>query len=101
VSPGAVKTELLDHISVEDVKKANQSHVDQVGISASSYGRMVAFAISQPEHVDVNEIIFRPTAQELWYEENSCNTVYECSLQLVQLVSECGRIEYGNEILDY
>jgi NADP-dependent 3-hydroxy acid dehydrogenase YdfG len=65
VSPGAVKTELLDHISVEDVKKANQSHVDQVGISASSYGRMVAFAISQPEHVDVNEIIFRPTAQEL------------------------------------
>jgi NADP-dependent 3-hydroxy acid dehydrogenase YdfG len=26
---------------------------------------MVAFAISQPDEVDVNEILFRPTAQEL------------------------------------
>ena len=65
VSPGAVKTELLNHISVEEVKKANEGYVGQVGISASSFGRVVAFAISQPEDVDVNEIIFRPTAQEL------------------------------------
>jgi len=26
---------------------------------------MVAFAVSQPEDVDVNELVFRPTAQEL------------------------------------
>jgi NADP-dependent 3-hydroxy acid dehydrogenase YdfG len=26
---------------------------------------MVAFAISPPEDVDVNELVFRPTAQEL------------------------------------
>lgn len=65
ISPGAVKTELLEHISDENVKKANQSYVNQVGIPASSFARMVAFVISQPEEVDVNEIIFRPTAQEL------------------------------------
>jgi len=36
-----------------------------VGIPASSFADMVTFAISQPEYVDVNEIIFRPTAQSL------------------------------------
>ena len=29
------------------------------------YARMVAFAMSQPEDVDVNEILYRPTGQEL------------------------------------
>ncbi len=65
ISPGAVKTELLEHISDENVKKVNQTYVDQVAIPASSFARMVAFVISQPDDVDVNEIIFRPTAQEL------------------------------------
>lgn len=63
--PGAVKTELLDHISDEAVRAANSDYVGQVGIPADSFARMVAFAISQPEDVDVNEIIFRPTAQQL------------------------------------
>jgi NADP-dependent 3-hydroxy acid dehydrogenase YdfG len=65
ISPGAVTTELLDHISEEDVQSANKDYVGKVGIPADSYARMVAFAVSQPEDVDVNEIIFRPTAQEL------------------------------------
>ncbi len=65
IAPGAVKTELLDHISEQDVQSANQDYVGKVGIPAESYARMVAFAVSQPEDVDVNEIVFRPTAQEL------------------------------------
>ncbi|KTF34778.1 SDR family oxidoreductase [Xanthomonas vesicatoria] len=65
LSPGAVKTELLDHISDEAVKSANSDYVAQVGIPADSYARMAAFAIGQPDDVDVNEIIFRPTAQTL------------------------------------
>lgn len=65
ISPGAVSTELLDHISDKDVQAANQDYVGKVGIPPDSYARMVAFAISQPEDVGVNEIIFRPTAQEL------------------------------------
>ncbi len=65
LSPGAVKTELLDHISDAEVKAANSDYVGQVGIPADSFARMAAFAISQPEDVDVNEIIFRPTAQQL------------------------------------
>ncbi len=65
VCPGAVKTELLEHISEADIQKANKDYVGEVGISPDSFARIVAFAISQPEDVDINEVIFRPTAQEL------------------------------------
>ncbi|WP_432711042.1 SDR family oxidoreductase [Pedobacter sp.] len=65
VCPGAVKTELLEHISEADIQRANQDYVAEVGISPDSFARVVAFAISQPEDVDINEVIFRPTAQEL------------------------------------
>lgn len=65
ISPGAVKTELLDHISDKDVQAANQEYVGQVGVSADSYAHLVALVMSQPDDVDINEILFRPTAQEL------------------------------------
>jgi NADP-dependent 3-hydroxy acid dehydrogenase YdfG len=65
VCPGAVKTELLDQITDVEVRQANENYVGAVGISPDSFARVVAFAISQPEDVDVNEIIFRPTLQEL------------------------------------
>ena len=65
VCPGAVKTELLEHITEEDIQQANKDYVGAVGISADSFARVVAFAIMQPEDVDINEIIFRPTSQEL------------------------------------
>jgi NADP-dependent 3-hydroxy acid dehydrogenase YdfG len=65
VSPGAVKTELLDHISEADVQQANKDFVGAVGLSPASFANLVAFVISQPEELDINEIIFRPTSQEL------------------------------------
>jgi NADP-dependent 3-hydroxy acid dehydrogenase YdfG len=65
VCPGAVKTELLEHITEADIQQANKDYVGAVGISPDSFARVVAFAISQPEDVDINEIIFRPTSQEL------------------------------------
>jgi len=65
LSPGAVKTELLDHISDTAVQSANRGFVDTIGITPEAFASMVAFSIGQPEDVDVNEIIFRPTAQPL------------------------------------
>ena len=32
---------------------------------AETFANIVSFAISQPEDVDINEILFRPTKQEL------------------------------------
>ncbi len=65
VCPGAVKTELLEQITDAGVRQANEDYVGAVGISPDSFARVVAFAISQPEDVDINEIIFRPTSQEM------------------------------------
>ena len=65
ISPGAVKTELLDHISEKDVQQANQDYVAEIGVPAETLARLVAFAINEPDDVGINEILFRPTAQEL------------------------------------
>lgn len=65
ISPGAVATELLDHISEEDIAKGVREHVSKIAVPAETFARMVAFAISQPADVDVSEIVFRPTAQPL------------------------------------
>jgi NADP-dependent 3-hydroxy acid dehydrogenase YdfG len=64
ISPGAVATELLQGISEPDVAESVRKRTEPIAIPADSFARMVAFAISQPEEVDVNEILFRPTAQE-------------------------------------
>ena len=37
----------------------------EIALPADSFATMVVFAMSQPEDVDVNEILFRPTRQEL------------------------------------
>ncbi len=37
--------------------------VYQIAIPADSFARAVVFAMSQPDDVDINEILFRPTAQ--------------------------------------
>jgi NADP-dependent 3-hydroxy acid dehydrogenase YdfG len=65
ISPGAVQSELPRSITEADVAKGIQEFYTAYAIPADSFARMVAFAISQPEDVDVNEILFRPTAQEL------------------------------------
>ena len=44
-------------------EKVRQAYA--IAIPAESFARAVAFAMSQPEEVEVNEILFRPTRQEL------------------------------------
>jgi NADP-dependent 3-hydroxy acid dehydrogenase YdfG len=65
ISPGAVATELPQSITEADIAQGTKDFYAQFAIPADSFARMVAFAMSQPEDVDVNEILFRPTAQEL------------------------------------
>lgn len=63
ISPGAVATELPKSVTEPDIAE-NMSKVYEVAISADSFAHAVAFAVSQPDDVDVNEILFRPTRQE-------------------------------------
>ena len=63
ISPGAVRTELTDHITEPGLADDVKDIVSRIGVPASTMASMVAFAISQPDDVDVNEILFRPTVQ--------------------------------------
>lgn len=65
VSPGAVATELLNSISESDIAEAVKADVNKISVSPDAFARVVAFAISQPEDVDVNEVLFRPVKQPL------------------------------------
>ena len=65
ISPGAVATELPNSVTEPDVAENIHRMYEEMAIPADSFARAVAFAMSQPEEVDVNEILFRPTRQEL------------------------------------
>jgi NADP-dependent 3-hydroxy acid dehydrogenase YdfG len=65
ISPGAVQSELPDSITDADAAKGVQAFYEAYAIPADRFARIVGFAISQPDDVDINEILFRPTAQEL------------------------------------
>ena len=64
ISPGAVESELPDSVTEPDIAAGVRERYAKWAIPATSFASMVAFAMSQPEDVDVNEILFRPTRQE-------------------------------------
>ncbi|WP_277850657.1 SDR family oxidoreductase [Moellerella wisconsensis] len=63
ISPGAVQSELVDSITEKDIAGNYKKFYEENAISADSFVNTVLFAISQPEDVDINEILFRPTRQ--------------------------------------
>ncbi|KZQ34734.1 oxidoreductase [Enterobacter genomosp. O] len=63
ISPGAVESELQFGSSDEESKKFLHEFYKQA-IPAESIARAVLFAIEQPDDVDINEIIVRPTQEE-------------------------------------
>ena len=65
ISPGAVATELPDSITEPDIDAGVSKFYQETAIPADSFARAVAFAMSQPDDVDINEILFRPTSQVL------------------------------------
>ena len=65
ISPGAVATELASSITEPDIAENIGKFMQEIALPAESFARVVAFAISQPEDMDINEILFRPTRQEL------------------------------------
>jgi NADP-dependent 3-hydroxy acid dehydrogenase YdfG len=65
ISPGAVATELPNSVTETDVAERIRQYYSEIAIPAESFAHAVAFAMSQPQEVDVNEILFRPTRQML------------------------------------
>jgi len=58
-----VATELLESITAPDIAAIMRQHYEGA-VPADAFARIVAFAISQPDDLDINEVLLRPTSQE-------------------------------------
>jgi NADP-dependent 3-hydroxy acid dehydrogenase YdfG len=65
IEPGAVATELPDHITHGETKTAVEQMYETTSIAPEDIAEIIAFAVSRPRSVSLNEILVRPTAQEL------------------------------------
>lgn len=64
VQPGVVETELTDHIPDPALRDGfNQGWEGRRRLRAADVAAAVLFALTAPEHVNVNEILVRPTDQ--------------------------------------
>jgi NADP-dependent 3-hydroxy acid dehydrogenase YdfG len=63
VEPGAVATELTDHITHAETKRAIQQFVKDLAITPQDIAEVIAFAVTRPRRMTLNEILVRPTAQ--------------------------------------
>lgn len=64
ISPGVVATELGDDISDANAKEMLVG-LRAAALTPDAIARAISYAISQPDDVDVNEVIVRPTASPL------------------------------------
>jgi NADP-dependent 3-hydroxy acid dehydrogenase YdfG len=65
IEPGAIATELTDHMTHADAKQAAEEATAEIGIPAQDIADVIAFAVSRPQRVTLNEILVRPTAQAM------------------------------------
>ncbi|WP_066098212.1 SDR family oxidoreductase [Xanthomonas massiliensis] len=61
VSPGVVESELADHIT-DDTARAAMREFRRIALPPQAVAQAIAYAIAQPDGVDVSELIVRPTA---------------------------------------
>lgn len=65
IEPGLVATEFVDNISDSAAKQALEARFKAVTpLQPEDIARAIAYAVTQPPHVNVNEILIRPTQQE-------------------------------------
>ena len=64
IEPGAVETELLESITDESMTGFIQATKDMETLRSDDIANAILYAVQAPEHVNVNEILIRPTAQE-------------------------------------
>ncbi len=64
IEPGAIATELSDHITHDDSKRAAKEYLDMT-IPPHDIADVIAFAVSRPRRMTLNEILVRPTAQTM------------------------------------
>ena len=63
VYPGAIKTELLNAIAPSETKSMVEDFYRNVGLDSDVIANAVLYAVSQPDNVDVSDIVIRPTKE--------------------------------------
>lgn len=64
ISPGMILTDFANSMTDPAVKEALAKRTAEVAISPDAIARAIAYAIEQPDDVDVGSIVVRPTAQD-------------------------------------
>lgn len=63
ISPGFVRTELVDYIDDPAQREQAQHAMAALGISPDAVARAIAFAIEQPDDVEIGDMTIRPARQ--------------------------------------
>jgi len=64
IEPGMVATELRQHITNPEVRKAQQEAEQSITpLRGEDIAAAIVFAVTQPEHVSISEMLVRPTQQ--------------------------------------
>ncbi|MFL9844864.1 SDR family oxidoreductase [Flavobacterium rhizosphaerae] len=64
ISPGYVKTNLVDTVKDVKVREAVKENMAKLAIAPESIANAVIYAISQPQDVEVGDIVIRPAIQD-------------------------------------
>ncbi|WP_201313336.1 SDR family NAD(P)-dependent oxidoreductase [Dyella sp. EPa41] len=65
IEPGVVETELRDHIGHAEVKANLNAWADSMRqLQGRDVADAIVFCVSRPAHVNINEVLMRPTDQE-------------------------------------
>ncbi|AYB31682.1 SDR family oxidoreductase [Chryseolinea soli] len=63
ISPGFVKTDFANNIKNEEIKTTIQKGMEQIAIDPLAIANAVIYAISQPNDVEIGDIVIRPSKQ--------------------------------------
>lgn len=63
ISPGFVKTGLVDHMKDETVRTAVKKRMHEIAIAPEAVAHAVIYALSQPKEVEIGDIVIRPAVQ--------------------------------------
>lgn len=63
ISPGFVKTDFASNIKNEEMKATIQRGMDLIAIDPTAIANAVIYAMSQPDDVEVGDIVIRPSKQ--------------------------------------
>ena len=64
IEPGVVSTELTNTITDESLKDFVEKAKTMESLSAQDIANAILYAVEAPSHVNVNEVLIRPTTQE-------------------------------------